>query len=65
MHYAVLYPLNGDCIVTIDSVMSLHPMYTSNCTFEKSMCWTAKNATVSSNNTAEKINTYFSSQSSQ
>ena len=28
-HYAVLYPQNGDCIVTIDSVTSHHLMYTS------------------------------------
>jgi len=28
-HYIVLYPQNGDRIVTIDSVMSLYPMYTS------------------------------------
>ena len=28
MHYIVLYPQNGDRIVTIDSVTSLHPMYT-------------------------------------
>ena len=27
MHYVVLYPQNGDRIVTIDSVTSLHPMY--------------------------------------
>ena len=27
MHYIVLYPQNGDRIVTIDSVTSLHPMY--------------------------------------
>ena len=26
-HYAELYPQNGDRIVTIDSVTSLHPMY--------------------------------------
>ena len=26
-HYAVLYPQNGDRIVTIDYVTSLHPMY--------------------------------------
>ena len=26
-HYVVLYPQNGDRIVTIDSVTSLHPMY--------------------------------------
>jgi len=24
------YPQNGDCIATINSVMSLHPMYTNN-----------------------------------
>ena len=29
MHYIVLYPQNGDRIVTIDSVTSLHPMYGS------------------------------------
>jgi len=29
VHYIMLYPLNGYCIVTIDSVMSLHPMYTA------------------------------------
>ena len=28
MHYVVLYPQNGDRIVTIDSVTSLHPVYT-------------------------------------
>jgi len=28
MHYIVLYPQNGDRIVTIDSVTSLHAMYT-------------------------------------
>jgi len=28
-HYVVLYPQNGDHIVNIDSVMSLHPMYKS------------------------------------
>jgi len=28
-HYAVLYPQNGDRIVTIDYVTSLHPMYTN------------------------------------
>ena len=27
-HCVVLYPQNGDRIVTIDSVTSLHPMYT-------------------------------------
>jgi len=27
-HYAKLYPQNDDRIVTIDSVTSLHPMYT-------------------------------------
>ena len=27
MHYIVLYPQNGDRIVTIDSVTSLHTMY--------------------------------------
>ena len=27
MHYIVLYPQNGDCIVTIDSVTSLQPVY--------------------------------------
>jgi len=27
-HYVVLYPQNGDRIVTIDSVTSFHPMYT-------------------------------------
>jgi len=26
-HYAVLYPQNGDRIVTIDYVTSLYPMY--------------------------------------
>ena len=26
-HYIMLYPQNGDRIVTIDSVTSLHPMY--------------------------------------
>jgi len=26
-HYVVLYPQNGDRIVTIDSVTSFHPMY--------------------------------------
>jgi len=26
-HYVVLYPKNGDRIVTIDSVTPLHPMY--------------------------------------
>ena len=26
--YIVLYPQNGDCIVTIDSVTSVHHMYT-------------------------------------
>jgi len=29
MHYIVLYPRNGDRIVTIDSVTSLYPMYTN------------------------------------
>jgi len=24
-HYAMLYPQNGDCIVAIDSMTSLHP----------------------------------------
>ena len=28
-HYAVLYPQNGDRIVTIDYVTSHHPMYTN------------------------------------
>ena len=28
MHYVVLFPQNGDRIATIDSVMSLHPVYT-------------------------------------
>jgi len=28
-HYAMLYPQNGDYIVAIDSVTSLHPMHTS------------------------------------
>ena len=28
-HYVVLYPQNGDCIVTTDSVTSLHPMYST------------------------------------
>jgi len=27
MHYALLYPKNGDRIVTIDSVTSLHSTY--------------------------------------
>ena len=27
MHYVVLYPQNGDCIVTIVSMTSLHLMY--------------------------------------
>ena len=27
-HYIVLYPQNGDRTVIIDSVTSLHPMYT-------------------------------------
>ena len=27
MHYIVLYPQNGDRIVTIESVISLHLMY--------------------------------------
>ena len=27
MHYIVLYPQNGDRIVSIDSVASIHPMY--------------------------------------
>jgi len=27
MHYIVLYPQNGDRIVTIDSVTLLHPVY--------------------------------------
>ena len=26
-HYAMLYPQNGDRIVDIDSVTSLHPVY--------------------------------------
>ena len=26
MHYIVLYPQNGDRIITIESVTSLHPM---------------------------------------
>jgi len=26
-HYAKLYPQNGERIVTIDSVTSIHPMY--------------------------------------
>jgi len=29
MHYIVLYPRNGDRIVTIDSVTSLYPVYTN------------------------------------
>jgi len=29
-HYVKLYPQNGDRIVTIDSVVSDHPMYTAN-----------------------------------
>ena len=28
-HYVVLYPQNGDRIVTIDSVTSLHPVYSA------------------------------------
>ena len=28
-HYVVLYPQNGDRIVTIESVTSLHPMHAS------------------------------------
>jgi len=31
MHYVVLYPQNGDRIVTIDSVTSLHPVYGTAC----------------------------------
>ena len=27
MHYIVLYPQNGDRVVTTDPVTSLHPMY--------------------------------------
>jgi len=27
MYYAMLYPQNGDRIVAIDSVTSLHPVY--------------------------------------
>jgi len=27
MHYIALYPQNGDLIVTIESVTSLHPRY--------------------------------------
>ena len=30
MHYVALYPQNGARIVAIDSVTSLHPMYTIN-----------------------------------
>ena len=30
-HYAILCPQNGDRIVAIDSVMSLHRMYTKYC----------------------------------
>jgi len=30
-HYAMLYPQNGDRIVTIDSVTSLRPMYVCIC----------------------------------
>jgi len=30
-HYIVLYTQNGDRIVTIDSVTSLHPMYRGFC----------------------------------
>jgi len=29
MHHIVLYPQNGDRIVTIEYVTSLHPMYTT------------------------------------
>jgi len=29
-HYSMLYPQNGDRIVAIDSVTSLHPMYVKN-----------------------------------
>jgi len=29
MHYAALYPQNGDRIVTIETVTSLHPVYFS------------------------------------
>ena len=29
MHYVVLYPQNGDRIVTIESVTSLRPLYTA------------------------------------
>ena len=29
-HYAKLYPQNGERIVTIDSVTSIHPMYRPN-----------------------------------
>jgi len=28
-HYVVLYPQNGDRVVTIDAVTSLHPVYSS------------------------------------
>ena len=28
-HYAMLYPQNGDRIMAIDSVTSLHPLYTN------------------------------------
>ena len=28
MHYIVLYPQNGNHVMTIDSVTSLHPVYT-------------------------------------
>ena len=28
IHYAMLYPQNGNCIVAIDFVTSRHPMYT-------------------------------------
>jgi len=35
-HYAMLYPQNGDRIVDIDSVTSLHPMYRN---FSWFSCW--------------------------
>ena len=38
-HYGVLYPQNGDRIVTTDSVTSLHPMYWH--------CWHSRKSTVS------------------
>jgi len=34
-HYVVLYPQNGDRIVTVDSVTLLHPVYRPTCTCKR------------------------------